>query len=71
VGGTVPINDIMRCLMYYRDYGDRDLAREVYAGISEKARKQVAQVDYTRAEEVCPQGLAIRKLMVEASRLLG
>ena len=71
VGGTVPINDIMRCLMYYRDYGDRDLAREVYSGLSEKARKQVTQVDYTRAEKACPQGLAISKLMVEAARLLG
>jgi len=71
VGGAVPVNDIMRCLMYYRDYGDRDLAREVYAGFSEDARERVAQIDYARAEKVCPQGLAIGKLMVEASRLLG
>ena len=32
VGGTVPVSDVMRCLMYYRDYGDRDLAREVLCG---------------------------------------
>ncbi len=71
VGGTIPVNDIMRCLMYYRDYGDRDLAREVYAGISEEVRKQVAEADYARAEKACPQRLAIAKLMTEASRLLG
>lgn len=71
VGGVVPVSDIMRCLMYYRDYGDHDLAREVYAGLPEEVRGQVARVDYARAEQACPQKLAIAKLMREASRLLG
>ena len=31
VAGAVPVSEIMRCLMYYRDYGERDLAREVFA----------------------------------------
>lgn len=70
VAGAVPISDIMRCLMYYRDYGDPDLAREVYAGLSEEARMRLTEVDYSKAERACPQGLAISKLMHEASRML-
>jgi uncharacterized protein len=70
VGGVVPVNDVMRCLMYYRDYGDRDLAREVYAALPEEARSRISHVDYSRAEEMCPQGLAITGLMRDAARLL-
>jgi uncharacterized protein len=70
VGGAVPVNDVMRCLMYYRDYGDRDLAREVYAGLSEEARARLTEVDYAKAERDCPQGMAIARLMREASRVL-
>ncbi len=70
VDGIVPVNDVMRCLMYYRDYDDPNLAREVYAGLSEEARARLTDVDYSKAERVCPQGLAIAKLMREASRLL-
>jgi uncharacterized protein len=70
VDGDVPVSDVMRCLMYYHDYGDRDLAREVFAGLPDEARMRLAEVDYSRAERACPQGLAIADLMREASRLL-
>jgi hypothetical protein len=70
VGGKVPVNDVMRCLMYYRDYGDRELARVVFAGLPEYARSQLTRLDYSKAEKACPQGLAIAKLMAEASQLL-
>ncbi|MFZ0930596.1 MAG: aldo/keto reductase [Syntrophobacteraceae bacterium] len=70
VGGAVPISDVMRCLMYYRDYGERDLAREVYAGLPDGARARLTQVDYSLAEKACPQRLAISKLMREASEIL-
>jgi predicted aldo/keto reductase-like oxidoreductase len=70
VGGAVPVSDVMRCLMYYRDYGDHGLAREVYAGLPEKTRAQLIEVDYAKAERTCPQGLAIGDLMREASRVL-
>ncbi|HBD10006.1 MAG TPA: hypothetical protein DCZ69_17280 [Syntrophobacteraceae bacterium] len=61
----------MRCLIYYRDYGDRDLARNVFAGLTGETRFQLAEVDYSRAERLCPQGLAISRLMHEASRVFG
>jgi predicted aldo/keto reductase-like oxidoreductase len=70
VDGAVPVSDVMRCLMYFRDYGDQDLAREVYAGLSEEARLKLTEVDYARAERRCPQGLPIARLMHEASRVL-
>ena len=70
VGGAVPVSEIMRCLMYYRDYGERDLAREVFAGLPDEARARIAQVDYSFAEKACPQKLEIAKLMREASEIL-
>jgi hypothetical protein len=70
VGGKVPVNDVMRCLMYYKDYGDRELARNVFAGLPEEARSRLTLWDYSQAEKACPQGLAIAKLMAEASELL-
>jgi hypothetical protein len=70
VGGRVPVNDVMRCLMYYKDYGDRELARGVFARLPEEARARMADVDYSRAETACPQGLAIARLMREAEDLL-
>jgi len=70
VEGAVPVSDIMRCLMYYRDYGERDLAREVFAGLPDRAREQLARIDYSRAEKACPRKLAISKLMREASEIL-
>ena len=70
VGGAVPVSDIMRCLMYYRDYGEHGLAREVYAGLPVQARARITQVDYSLAEKACPQKLAISRLMREASEIL-
>jgi predicted aldo/keto reductase-like oxidoreductase len=56
--------------MYYREYNDRELARDVFAGLPEEARSQLNRLDYSQAEQACPQGLAIAKLMAEASELL-
>lgn len=70
VGGLVPVNDVMRCLMYYRDYAEPDLAREVFAALPEETRSRMLDVDYSQAEKACPQGLAIAELMREARTLL-
>jgi hypothetical protein len=70
VAGAVPVSDIMRCLMYYRDYGERDLAREVFAALPHQARAVLTQIDYSEAEKACPQNLAISRLMREASEIL-
>ncbi|MDP2989944.1 MAG: aldo/keto reductase [Kiritimatiellota bacterium] len=69
ISHQAPIGDVMRCLMYHRDYGDRDLARAVFAALPGTTRRRMAALDYSAAERICPQGLAIGKLMREAAEL--
>jgi predicted aldo/keto reductase-like oxidoreductase len=70
VGGAVPVNEVMRCLMYYREYGDPELAKLTFAGLHPEVRQRLAEVDYSRAEQACPQGLAIGELMRQAREML-
>jgi predicted aldo/keto reductase-like oxidoreductase len=70
VGGAVPVNDVMRCLMYHRHYGEPELAKETFAVLPEHVRERLVEVDYSRAERACPQGLAISELMRQAKELL-
>jgi predicted aldo/keto reductase-like oxidoreductase len=60
------INNIMRYLMYYNSYGERQDARELFAKIPPKVRDKLLSVDYSQAEARCPQHLPISKLMAEA-----
>jgi hypothetical protein len=66
VGKGVPIGDVMRYLMYCRDYGDRDYAIAQFNTIPDKIRLRMADLDYSRAEKRCPQKMAIGRLMREA-----
>jgi predicted aldo/keto reductase-like oxidoreductase len=70
VGGAVPVNEVMRCLMYHRYYGEPELARETFAGLPEEIRQRLTAVDYSRAEAACPQRLAIAQLMRQAMEVL-
>jgi len=70
VGGAVPVNEVLRCLMYHRYYGEPELARLTFAGLPEEVRQRLTQVDYSRAEQACPQGLAIAALMRQAKEML-
>jgi hypothetical protein len=70
VGGAVPVNEVMRCLMYHRYYGEPELARLTFAGLPEEVKLRLTTVDYSRAEEVCPQKLAIAALMRQAAEIL-
>jgi predicted aldo/keto reductase-like oxidoreductase len=70
LAGHAPVGDVMRSLMYYRGYGDRDLARSVFTGLPEAARRQLGELDYSAAERVCPRRLPIAGLMKEATELL-
>ena len=70
VGGAVPVNEVMRCLMYHRDYGEPELARQTFAGLPEGVRQRLTEVDYSQAEQACPQGLAIAALMRQAEEIL-
>ena len=62
----VPIGDVMRYLMYYRSYGEFDYAAIQFKAIPENIRRQMANLNYSLAEQRCPQKMAIGKLMKEA-----
>ena len=70
LAAPVPVGDVMRYLMYYHDYGDRDRARALFAELPAETRSRLRQVDYSSAEERCPQKIAIGRLMREAGRIL-
>jgi predicted aldo/keto reductase-like oxidoreductase len=62
----VPIGDVMRYLMYCRSYGDRHRAAMHFNEIPVAIRKKMARLDYSLAEQKCPQKMAIGKLVREA-----
>ena len=63
---TPYVSDIMRYLMYYNSYGDRDRARELFAQIPGNVRNKLLTMNYSRAEARCPQNLPIGRLVAEA-----
>ena len=65
-----PIREVMRGLMYFHSYGEKDQARAVFEGLSEGARKSLLTCSFSAAEAKCPQGLPIGRLMREATTLL-
>jgi predicted aldo/keto reductase-like oxidoreductase len=66
VSGDVPIGDVMRYLMYARSYDNRRKASHRFKKIPEKQLQQMIRLDYSLAEQKCPQKMAIGKLMIEA-----
>lgn len=70
IEGEAPIGDVMRYLMYCNSYHDYALAADGFNEIPEKIRKHLTDLDYSKAEAECPQGLPIAKLMQEAKKKL-
>jgi uncharacterized protein len=70
VAGAVPVSEVMRCLMYHQDYGEPEIARETFAALPEQMRRRLGELDYSQAERLCPQGLAIGELMRRAGEIL-
>ena len=71
IADAAPIGEVMRCLMYARAYGDRQRAIRHFQNIPLPARQQMADIDYTSAEQVCPQTMAIGSLVREALKEFG
>lgn len=63
---NLPIGVVMRCLMYARDYGDRDLGKTTFQSLPAKMRRAIPRTDYAEAERRCPNNLPIGELMREA-----
>lgn len=60
------VSDVMRYLMYYNSYSDKEVARKLFAEIPEHFRDKLAGTDYSAAQARCPQHLEIGKLVAEA-----
>ncbi|MEJ2095909.1 MAG: aldo/keto reductase [Deltaproteobacteria bacterium] len=66
---SVPINDIMRCLMYARAYQDLSLAEATFKALPPETGSLLGQLDFKKAEAKCPRKLPITRMMNEAKRL--
>ncbi len=60
------ISDIMRYLMYYNSYGDKQRAKKLFAQIPTDVRSRLLKADYSAAEAACPQRIPIAKAVAEA-----
>jgi len=60
------VSEIMRYLMYYKNYGEKQEARELFAKIPGCIRDRLQSIDYSIAQARCPQHLPIGKLIAEA-----
>ena len=65
----VPINDVMRSLMYFHSYQDFGLARSTFETLPTQTKELLTQLDFSEAESSCPRNLPIGKLMREAAIL--
>lgn len=64
------VGDVMRYLMYHKDYNETHRARKSFARhLPNHIKRNIASFDYANAEAHCPQNLPIAKLMKEASEL--
>jgi predicted aldo/keto reductase-like oxidoreductase len=70
LGKKVPINDVMRCLMYVHSHQDLMLARSTFKMLPAQTRALLAQTDFNEAERSCPRNLPIGRMMQEAMKLL-
>ncbi|MGD8258243.1 MAG: aldo/keto reductase [Desulfobacterales bacterium] len=67
---NVPINDVMRCLMYFHSYQDLELARSTFETLPLETKELLTQLDFNEAERSCPRNLPIGRLMQDAVNLL-
>jgi hypothetical protein len=70
ISGNVPVGNIMRYLMYSRQYGEHDHACERFRNIAPAIRQEMNELNYSLAEQRCPQKMQIGRLMREASKEL-
>lgn len=60
------VSEVMRYLMYYNSYGQKERAKQLFAELGADVRGRILVVNYSAAEARCPQRMPIAKLMREA-----
>ena len=63
------VSQIMRSMMYHNNYGDAALAKETFSDAVSKLSAPLRSFDYSRAESICPNKIAIGKMMSNAEKL--
>lgn len=71
MGKESGIPDVLRYMMYYNNYGERDRAREEFKRLPEHVKNRLTSGDYSPAERVCPNRIEIGRAMREAAGILG
>jgi predicted aldo/keto reductase-like oxidoreductase len=66
----VPVSDIMRYLMYHDEYGSQQRALRLFNDLPVRIRKRLVNIDYAKAEQLCPQKMPIGQLMNRAAEKL-
>ena len=66
LNNKVPVSDVMRYLMYSRCYGEPGRAKTAFNELLPEVHGRMANLDYQDAENRCPQGMPIGRLMREA-----
>jgi len=66
VAGAAPVGNLMRCLMYSRNYNEPGWAKELFNKISVADRERILNLDFSPAERKCPQKIEIGRLIKEA-----
>ncbi len=60
------ISEIMRYLMYYNGYGQKEKAKTLFAQLPEKFKQKLAHSNFSKIESLCPQHMPIQNLVTEA-----
>lgn len=69
VASNTRIADIMRYLMYFESYKERDGARKLYNALRPEER-DLEHADFAAAAKACPQGIDIRARLEKARAVL-
>ncbi|MEW6733720.1 MAG: aldo/keto reductase [Acidobacteriota bacterium] len=67
---SVRIGDTLRYLMYHENYGEHEMARDLFANLSREARASILNTDFTAAEAACPYNVKIGEMMARAAKKL-
>ena len=70
VTANIPISDVMRYLMYYHSYGIHEQAIKKFSNLPEISRRRLVDIDYSKAESICPQKIPIARFMQHAVETL-
>ena len=70
MGKETRIPDILRYMIYFNSYCERDNARSLFETLPHHIKSNIEVNDYTPAERVCPNQIQIGKWMKEAVLLL-